>query len=76
MSDTEVVELNGRLVVIDPNGESPQTQSRLEPLGDGRFRLEAPTGGSAVGETVRFEEENGRVVRVYFGDSFSTRVNP
>jgi len=73
--ETEVVELNQRLVVIDPDGDNPEAQQRLEPLGDGRFRLEAPAGGGAVGEVVRFTEENGRVVRMYTGESFSMRVN-
>jgi CubicO group peptidase (beta-lactamase class C family) len=74
--ETEVVELNQRLVIINPDGDNPETQQRLEPLGDGRFRLEAPAGGGPVGEIVRFVEENGRVVRMYSGESFSNRVNP
>jgi len=69
------VELNQRLVTINPNEDTPEAQQRLEPLGDGRFRLEAPAGGGPVGEIVRFVEENGRVVRMYTGESFSTRVN-
>jgi D-alanyl-D-alanine carboxypeptidase len=73
--ETEVVELNQRLVLINPDGENPESQQRLEPLGDGRFRLESPTGGSAVGEIVRFVEENGHVIRMYTGESFSNRVN-
>jgi len=74
--ETEVVELNQRLVLIDPDGDNPELQQRLEPLGEGRFRLESPTGGSPVGEIVRFVEENGHVIRMYTGESFSTRVNP
>src|SRR5580693_826664 len=73
--ETEVVELNQRLVMINPDGDNPELQQKLEPLGDGRFRLESPTGGSAVGEIVLFVEENGRVVRMYTGESFSSRVN-
>jgi CubicO group peptidase (beta-lactamase class C family) len=73
--ETDVVELNQRLVLINPDGDNPELQQRLEPLGDDRFRLESPTGGSAVGEIVRFVEENGRVVRMYTGESFSRRVN-
>lgn len=75
-SDTEVVELNRRLVTIDPTGSSPETQNRLVPLGDGMFRLEAPTGGAPVGEVVRFVERGGKVVRMYTGDSYSDRVSP
>jgi D-alanyl-D-alanine carboxypeptidase len=74
--DTDVVELNQRLVLLNPDGDNPEAQQRLEPLGDGRFRLESPTGGSAVGEIVRFVEENGHVTRMYTGESFSNRVNP
>ena len=33
----------------------------------------APTGGGAVGEIVRFVEENGEVVRLVTGDSYYTR---
>ena len=72
--ETEVVELNQRLVLMNPNGDSPETQQRLEALGNGRFRLESPTGGTPVGEIVRFVEQNGQVVRMYTGESFSTRV--
>ena len=63
--ETEVVELNQRLVMIDP-----------EPLGNGLFRLESPSGGGPVGETVRFAEQNGRVVRMYTGESYKDRVKP
>jgi D-alanyl-D-alanine carboxypeptidase len=73
--ETEVVELNQRLVLINPDGDNLDVQQKLEPLGDGRFRLESPTGGSAVGEIVRFVEENGRVIRMYTGESFSNRVS-
>ncbi len=34
----------------------------------------ALTGGGAVGEIVRFREENGQVTRVYVGESYSERV--
>jgi hypothetical protein len=47
---------------------------RLEPLGNGVFRFVTPTGGGPVGETVRFVEEGGRVVRMYIGDSYVDRV--
>ena len=74
--NTDVVELNQRLVMINPDGDNPETQQRLEPIGNGQFRLEAPAGGGPVGEVVRFVEENGHVVRMYTGESFSRRVNP
>jgi hypothetical protein len=34
----------------------------------------APTGGGAIGEVVRFVEENGKVTRMITGDSFGVRV--
>jgi CubicO group peptidase (beta-lactamase class C family) len=73
--EVDVIELNQRLVTINPSGPYPEHPARLEPIGDGLFRLEAPSGGGPVGETVRFVEQNGKVVRMYTGGSFSDRVN-
>lgn len=72
--DTEVVELNQRLVVINPALVALDEPSRLVPIGNGQFRLEAPVGGLPIGETVRFTEENGRVVRIHIGGSYFDRV--
>jgi D-alanyl-D-alanine carboxypeptidase len=72
--DSQVVELNKRLVIITPSAANLDGAIRLEPLGDGRFRYTAPTGGGPVGEVVRFVEENGRVVRMYTGDGYVERV--
>jgi hypothetical protein len=72
--DSQVVELNKRLVIITPNAANLDTPIRLEPLGGGRFRYTAPTGGGPVGEVVRFVEEGGRVVRMYVGDSYVERL--
>ncbi len=72
--DTQVVEMDRSLVQIDPTATNFDNPIRLAPLGDGRFRLESRTGGSPVGEVVRFAEEKGRVVRMYSGDSYSERV--
>jgi D-alanyl-D-alanine carboxypeptidase len=72
--ETEVVLLNGRLAMINPWATNLDNVTNLEPLGDGRFRLLAPSGGGAVGEVVRFAEQNGRVTRIYVGDGFSDRV--
>jgi len=74
-SDVEVVELNRSLIMINPALSTLPSPTKLFPLGNGAFRLEADSGGLAVGETIRFEESNGRVVRVYMGDSYSDRVN-
>jgi CubicO group peptidase (beta-lactamase class C family) len=75
MGQTVVVEMNRRFVTFDPSAPFPEHPNRLEPIGDGQFRLEGATGGSPVGEIVRFVEENGKVVRMYTGSSFSDRVN-
>jgi CubicO group peptidase (beta-lactamase class C family) len=72
--DTLVVELNQRLVSINPVGPNPEVQSQLIPIGNGTFRLEAASGGAPVGEVVRFVEENGRVTRMYVGESYSERL--
>lgn len=73
--DSEVVELHQRLVMIDPLAANHDTQVQFIPIGGGRFRFEAPTGGSVVGETVWFEEKDGHVIRMHTGDSFADRVN-
>ena len=72
--DTEVVLLNERLVLLSPAAPSIGDPTELEPIGDGRFRMVAPTGGGAVGEVVRFVEEGGQVVRMITGDSYADRV--
>ncbi|MEO7653682.1 MAG: serine hydrolase domain-containing protein [Bryobacteraceae bacterium] len=74
--DQEVIELNRALVVLDPSGSSPEPQIRLIPTGNGHFRAEGATGGGAIGEAVRFVEENGRVVRMYIGEGYTDRVTP
>ena len=72
--DTQVVLLNDRLVLMSPNATTLENVTNLEPVGDGRFRMVAPTGGGPVGEIVRFVEQNGRVVRMITGDSYVDRV--
>ncbi len=72
--ESQVIELDKRLVIITPNAPNLDNPIRLEPLGNGRFRYTAPTGGGPVGETVRFVEENGRVTRMYTGDGYVERV--
>jgi D-alanyl-D-alanine carboxypeptidase len=72
--ESQVVLLNERLVIITPHGPNLDTPMSLQPLGNGRFRLVAPTGGAAVGEVVRFVEEGGRVVRMITGDTWADRV--
>ena len=72
--DSHVVLLNQKLVIITPNAPNVDNPVTLEPLGSGRFRFVAPTGGSAVGEVVRFVEETGRPTRMYIGDGWIDRV--
>ena len=60
--------------MMNPWARSIGEPTQLEPIGDGTFRMVAPTGGGAVGEIVRFVEENGEVVRMITGDSYSLRV--
>ena len=66
--------MNERLVIMDPWAPSIEDPIELEPIGDGTFRMLAPTGGGPVGEVVRFVEENGEVVRMITGDSYADRV--
>lgn len=72
--DQQVVLMNDKLVLLSPTATTIGTPSTLEPLGDGRFRLMAPGGGSAIGEVVRFVEANNRVTRMYVGDGFLDRL--
>ncbi|WP_396201089.1 serine hydrolase domain-containing protein [Gemmatimonas sp.] len=74
MGDSRVVLLNEKLVMMSPTSTTVGTPSTLEPLGGGRFRLMAPGGGGAIGEVVRFVEENGAVTRMYVGDGYQTRL--
>ena len=66
--------MNRRLVIINPSAANLDNPTRLEPIGNGLFRFSANAGGGPVGETVRFVEENGRVVRMITGDSYVERV--
>src|SRR4029077_1403959 len=63
--DSQVILLNQRLVPITPNAANGDNPITREPLGGGRFRFVAPTGGGVVGETVRFVEQAGRPTRMY-----------
>jgi len=72
--DSHVVLLNQKLVIVTPNAPNIDNPITLEPLGEGRFRFVAPTGGGAVGEVVRFVEQTGRPTRMYIGDGWIDRV--
>jgi len=73
--ESQVVVLNKRLVIITPNAINLDNQITLEPLGGGRFRLMAPTGGAPIGEVVRFVEELGKPMRMITGDSWADRLS-
>ena len=74
--DEQVVEVKDALALIDPQSDDPQTgMMKLKPLGAGRFILEGPTGGSAIGEEVTFTEAaGGTVQRMTVGYQTSDRV--
>jgi D-alanyl-D-alanine carboxypeptidase len=72
--DSQVILLNQRLVLVTPNAANVDNPITLEPIGGGRFRFVAPTGGGVVGEIVRFVEQPGRPMRMYTGDSWIDRV--
>ena len=63
-------------IILSAMRHSSKTQQRLEPLGNGLFRLESASGGGPVGEVVRFAEQSGKVVRMYTGESYRDRVKP
>lgn len=71
---SRVLVMNERLVIMNPWASSIGDPTELEPVGDGTFRMLAPTGGGPVGEIVRFVEEDGQVVRMVRGDSYAVRV--
>ena len=78
LGDQQVVLLNKQLVIFTPTAALLEDPRTLEPLGNGRFRLVAPTGGGGLfgvlGEVVRFVEEAGKPMRMYLGDSWIDRV--
>lgn len=71
----QVVMLNKQLVLLAGSATAAETKVVLEPIGNGRFRLAAPTGGQAIGEEVRFEEKPGQPIRMFTGDSWSDRTD-
>jgi len=74
-ADISIVLLNNRLVALNSTAPGIDTVARLEPLGNGRFRIETPTGNNPpVGEVAWFQEEAGKPVRLYMGDNWSERI--
>lgn len=75
-SDMRVILLADRLVALPSTAQNIDTPVRLQPLGNGRFRIEMPTGNNPpLGETVRFVEEAGKPVRMYVGDNWLDRIS-
>ncbi len=72
--ETAVVDMHEQLVSFDPTSSTPERYNRLVPLGNSEFRLEAPTGGGAVGEVVRFVPQPSGKMRMYTGGSYAERV--
>ncbi len=73
-ADVQVVVLNKRLTAITLGNNVVESSFRLEPIGGGRFKYMAPTGGSVIGEVVRFVEEHGKPMRMYTGDGWIDRM--
>ena len=75
-NDISIVLLNNRLVALSSTAPGVDSVARLEPLGDGRFRIEAATGNNPpIGEVAWFKEEAGKPVRLYMGDNWSDRIS-
>ena len=76
--DQQVVDMKDSLVVILPESEDPQaSMMKLIPAGAGMFKLDAPTGGAAIGELVTFSESpDGTVRSMTVGNVPSERVIP
>jgi CubicO group peptidase (beta-lactamase class C family) len=73
-NDMTVVVMNNALVLLPSTAQGIDGIQRLEPLGGGRFRLDAPTGGAPIGEPVSFREEPGKPMRITIGDNWMDRI--
>jgi len=76
--DSEIVLVNGELVMIDPTSDNPmETMVRLVPQGNNKFKIttESQNYGGAVGEIVSFElGPDGKAARMKTGDSYTLRL--
>jgi CubicO group peptidase (beta-lactamase class C family) len=75
-SDSQVLILNGKLMLINPTEHDPAgTLATLAPAGEHRFRLEGGAVSGPHGETVIFElDKEGKVARLKIGENFSLPV--
>ncbi|MBV7332723.1 serine hydrolase [Chloroflexi bacterium TSY] len=74
--DTQILVLNGELVMIDPSQPDPMLSiCKLIPVREHTFRIETTAGFWADGELVTFEmSSNGKVQRVKIAENFSYPV--
>lgn len=75
--DTQILILNGELIMIDPTQSDPSLSiSKLIPAGEHTFQIEATDGFGANGELVRFEMNSEvQVQRMKVGENFSYPAN-
>jgi D-alanyl-D-alanine carboxypeptidase len=73
-ADTQVLVVDGALVMLDPSQPDP-VLTRLHPAGEHVFRMETRDGYATNGELVTFElDDAGRVRRVKIGDNYTGPV--
>jgi CubicO group peptidase (beta-lactamase class C family) len=64
----DVVDLGGRLRLVEPEQADPTVQmAKLEVVDADTLRIAETAGFSAPGETIRYTRRNGRVTRVVIG---------
>jgi len=75
-ADTQVLVLDGALVLIDPSVPNPTLGiTRLRPVAEHTFRMETTEGYASNGELVVFElNAAGRVCRVKIGENYTEPV--
>jgi hypothetical protein len=75
-ADTQVLVLDGGLVLIDPSIPDPtRAITRLRPVAEHTFRMETTDGYANNGELVVFElDSTGRVFRVKIGENYTEPI--
>ena len=71
--DSQVIILNGELMMIDPSQPDPTLATlKLVPVAEHTFRIETKDGFSSNGELVVFEmDDEGQVQRVKMGQNYT-----
>lgn len=75
--DSEVLVMNGELVMIDPTADDPkESLLKLLPAGKNKFKIEAESFTSGeIGEFVIFElGPDGKATRMKFGENYTPRL--